>query len=710
MMKEHKKMYKKGKLWVTASLFVAAGSLAVAMTTAHADQVTTDANNQTTQTVQTVQNRAALQQTAYQTDSANQTNTQNRQASVNVGNLDSVSAQPSKLAGYSSLNVSGWHATDVSKAQPNHYVIVYDNTQHKELGRHKVATVSRPDVQRAYPNVENSMNSGFNSSFYLPNSVFNNGDSLSVVARTTDDAINGEGNHTDLWFRPFKIDNANHAYLDGVSIDNNQVKVSGWHATNQGYPHRNHFIIAFDASQHREITRVRVGYGSGSSYLRNDVSRVFPTVLDAAYSGFNASFSLQPAFLHDQVQFISRWTSSADGNSDYVDYWFKPQWLVSDRSNRAWLDSFNIRNGKLHVAGWHATNEALAKPYHTIIIVNGKTGRELGRQTVTALPRNDVAKAYPGIMTANKSGFSTDFNLSGAMINIPLRVISRWSASADANENYTDYAFNERLDMNKQAGWLDNFSENDDNSTVSVSGWHAADMSEWYRHHFIILYDLSQHRELGRHEVNNTYSNDVAHAKPGILNANQARFNTSFTIDPYYGDDMMQVVSRYSDSPNGEGNYTQIWMNNRLLNTPKMALVGQVLYDRNGNAHNVPTDTPEHVARVIVDCINASQPKSEIDRLSLAAEFVHLFCQRCTYTESGPYYYKPIGVFIKHQYSCAGATRAVGMVLNMMGYSYRHVNENKWAHQWAIVNLHGQNAWVDADLGQAGWGDYLFPF
>lgn len=60
------------------------------------------------------------------------------------------------------------------------------------------------------------------------------------------------------------------------------------------------------------------------------------------------------------------------------------------------------------------------------------------------------------------------------------------------------------------------------------------------------------------------------------------------------------------------------------------------------------------------------------------------------YSSSVPHYNDPYGFFIKKIASCAGATRATGLCLNILGIPYEHVNENKWSHQWCRVNLHGK--------------------
>lgn len=696
----HKKLYKAGKLWLVAT--IASFGMLLATTTAHADQ-----NQPATSQVSTT---AVTQTATTHVNAAATAVTQSRQAAAtnnaNYGHLDGVKLTESNIAGYDSVVANGWHAADASQDEPYRYMILFDNTTNRELYRHRFDNaVTRPDVQNVYPDVNGSRESGFHDSLYVPDNVVSRGDTLSLVSRFTDDALHGEGHRTDYWFAPFKLDNANRANLDGVSIEDNQVNVSGWHATNQaaGYPY--HYVIAYDVSQHRELGRQLVDFDDlDNGHIRKDVARVFPLIANAAGSGFNVSFDLRPEFINDQIQFVSRWSTSADGNSGYVDYWFGPEWLVADKSNNAYMDNFGVRNGRLHVSGWHATNLALGRNYHTIIILDANNNHELARKTVSHGQRNDVAAAFPSIMTASYSGFDASFDLQPEMFTEPLRIISRWSATPDANEDYVDYWFNGNLNLNKQAAWLDTLDE--DGDTITVSGWHAADQSMIYPHHVLILFDRSLGHEIGRQEVANNYSPDVANAQGDIANAGQCRFSTTFTIDPSYANDMLQVISRYSDSASGEGNYVQIWLTNRELNTPKLALVGDYLYDRFGNAHRIPTDSPESVAHLIADVVRQAGNRTDRAKVELAALYVSEFCKRCRYTMSGPYYATPYGVFIAHEYSCAGATRALGLVLNYLGYQYHHENENQYTHQWCTLMMDGRMGWADGQAGTADYGNY----
>lgn len=109
-----------------------------------------------------------------------------------------------------------------------------------------------------------------------------------------------------------------------------------------------------------------------------------------------------------------------------------------------------------------------------------------------------------------------------------------------------------------------------------------------------------------------------------------------------------------------------------------------------------------------------SSAPTDLELVSIACKLVGEYCRVCTYTTKDPDYYTAYGVFVKGVYTCAGSVRALGMVLDCMGYSWTHVNENQWDHQWCELNMDGKKGWADAydgyaygELGiGAGYGSY----
>lgn len=64
-----------------------------------------------------------------------------------------------------------------------------------------------------------------------------------------------------------------------------------------------------------------------------------------------------------------------------------------------------------------------------------------------------------------------------------------------------------------------------------------------------------------------------------------------------------------------------------------------------------------------------------------------------SYSTSSAHYNDAYGYLILGSASCAGSARTTGLCLNMLGYSYEHVNENQWSHQWCRVPV-GDGFWI----------------
>lgn len=121
------------------------------------------------------------------------------------------------------------------------------------------------------------------------------------------------------------------------------------------------------------------------------------------------------------------------------------------------------------------------------------------------------------------------------------------------------------------------------------------------------------------------------------------------------------------------------------------------------NSDNSKYNQAKAVAQKIANSITGS---NDLEKITKAARIVSEYCSKGKYTQTGSDYYTAYGVFIKGEYSCAGATRALGMVLECMGYSWQHMNENQWTHQWVVVTMDGQVGYADGQVGIAGYGKH----
>ena len=306
-----------------------------------------------------------------------------------------------------------------------------------------------------------------------------------------------------------------------------------------------------------------------TSVSRPDVQKAH-NVYNATNSGFSTSLDLGNALANtDSVRIISRYSSAADGNSGYVDYWFAP--VSIDQNNYACLDNVSVINGKLQFAGWNATNRSANRKYHYIILIDHSNGnREIARQLVTTdNNRADVANVYPNIDGAATSGFKVGFDLSKLNLNHQLQIISRYTDDPAGNGNYVDYWFSPVTGNYSNQGYLDNFVINNSGQVVA-SGWHANDVTKFEQNHFIILYDMTSNKQVAVIKTTNITRNDVAKAYPSIRTAANSGFKVSFDLpkNSIISGHKYVVVSRYSTSDQGngdQGQYTDYWYDPKNL-------------------------------------------------------------------------------------------------------------------------------------------------
>lgn len=113
------------------------------------------------------------------------------------------------------------------------------------------------------------------------------------------------------------------------------------------------------------------------------------------------------------------------------------------------------------------------------------------------------------------------------------------------------------------------------------------------------------------------------------------------------------------------------------------------------------------MAKLIADLILADPSyTTDYQKIDVAAQVVAGLCRQAVYgSDTTKYYRSPYGVFIAGVYTCAGSTRALGRVLDYMGYSWEHAHENENRHQWCVVTMDGQTGYADGMGGFAGYGE-----
>ena len=412
----------------------------------------------------------------------------------------------------------------------------------------KVNNNAAPQADNAAPQADNATPQADNATPQADNAT-----------PQADNAAANDYNHSD---------NGNYGYIDSATINNNQLHVVGWSATNQAVnKDTSRYVIAYDNTTNSELGRVQVT----NPVARPDVKKAY-NVYDAQNSGFDVNVSLNFDKMNsylDEIRIISRYSGVPDGNSDYVDYVSQP--VVLDKNNYAYLDNFNVNNGILHVSGWNATNNAIKRPKHFVILYDRTTNREVARQRViTGIERPDVERAYPQVVNADISGFAADFDVTNLNINDEYQILSRYSNRDNGEGSYVTYwSFNpQRLapttHFNK--GYLDNFNISKAGQ-VAVRGWQATNLSNIQSNRFVILFDNTTNRQVASVKISGTDRPDVEKAYSQVLNAAKSGYDVTFDLNQSQIAQLLpnhsyRIVSRYSADANGNGDnkqYTDIW-------------------------------------------------------------------------------------------------------------------------------------------------------
>lgn len=102
------------------------------------------------------------------------------------------------------------------------------------------------------------------------------------------------------------------------------------------------------------------------------------------------------------------------------------------------------------------------------------------------------------------------------------------------------------------------------------------------------------------------------------------------------------------------------------------------------------------------------QGTTDLERIAAAAGLVNIYVGEGISTSATHGYNQPFGTLVTFYSSCAGSTRAMGLILEYMGFEWYHMGESQWNHQWCIVyDVDGQTAFADGSvLGMAGYGTW----
>ena len=556
--KKHYKLYKDGKNWCAMALAVAAVSAGLVLGNTNVKADTPADNVPVVKTTNPTTGDANA-------ELASQEKAAQAKDNGNYGYLDAA-----QVLNNNDSHVSGWQATNQAAGKDNRYLVAYDSTTNTELGRTSITeNVARPDVAKAYPDVVNAKDSGYQATMNNLDwsKVKSVDDQIHIVSRYSD-AANGEGNHVDNWSQPINLDKGNYAYLDSFGVKDNQLQVSGWNATNKALGKKYHYVILYDRTAGHEITRTKI-----EPIARLDVAQVYSQVINAKNSGFNTAFSLADIDLNHELQIISRYSDDANGEGNYVSYWYAPKKLApANTSNQGSLDSFNLSNGQLIVSGWHATDYSQVENNHYLILFDNTNKTQVKSIKVTNVARPDVAKAYPTVATAGQSGFNANFGTVNLTPGHSYSLVSRYSTLDGGNgdngqSKTTDYWFNP-VTLDQQASYVDSFTKTD--NSYNVKGWMVSDQSINKPNAYLIL--LNDGQKIARTKVELTDRPDVAKVYPSIYNSQKSGFNGEFKVDPAKANGTLKVIMRFAgddanhnysdqysqDYPTNAGNFDNI--------------------------------------------------------------------------------------------------------------------------------------------------------
>lgn len=236
------------------------------------------------------------------------------------------------------------------------------------------------------------------------------------------------------------------------------------------------------------------------------------------------------------------------------------------------LDSITfggINGDQLEITGWFASDKAQGKNNAFIILTNEKENKEYGRAQVNLNDRPDVAKAYPDIPNATRSGFKGTIPYSPEIQGSKCTVIFRYSSDPEGNQDFVDYAVPYTFD--KAAANLDCISTLVYSNKLHVSGWFASDLRKSSDVLFMLLIDPKTHKEYQRINVSVTQRQDVQLAHPEIFQSLNSGFECNFDYNSSMVGKDLQVIMRYTDDHEGNGHSTDYWF--PPFNGPSMPVV-----------------------------------------------------------------------------------------------------------------------------------------
>lgn len=350
--------------------------------------------------------------------------------------------------------------------------------------------------------------------------------------------------------------------LDQLTADSNNVHVLGWHAISDASNLPYSYLILIDTSTGREYKRIAFNRAR-----RQDVANAYPSINTATMSGINVNIPVDSGMYGHTYKVISRYAQLPSGEGSAKDFDFTNTVKVPApvKQNIGSLDNIKISTNKISMNGWHASDDAKNRNIHYLIFMNASTNREIKRVKVNNSLRNDVHSAYPNVYNSGMSGFGTDISIDKTLEGKNIYVISRYTAAANGDSDYVDYQFPNIINVPQgpsNLGSIDQLTQV--GNMLHISGWHISKNVQRLNNNFIIIMNKVTNKEIERVRINRITRNDVASAYPTVDNAAHSGFDFKLSVDSKLKQKDIYLISRYSNSSNGEGQYVDYKFINSL--------------------------------------------------------------------------------------------------------------------------------------------------
>lgn len=348
-----------------------------------------------------------------------------------AGNIDSLQVQEN------TIKVRGWHTGRDTTAKQLRYMFVMEAGSTKELARVKIENQSRFDVAKYFPGISSAEVSGFELTIPITEAM--RGKSIYIVTRYSP-GLDENVSVSDLWFTSNRLpipEYRNLGYIENLSVNDNKMRVKGWHASEKATSQNQRYLFIMDADTGKELQRMPL-----TSVSRPDVSRVVPTFATAGMSGFDVTLPLTDALRGKKIFVVTRYMSGSNPDASLGDKWFVDSTLsLPAHQNYGYVDDVKVTNNILNVKGWHATTRATTANNRYLFIMNADTGKEIKRMPLASVSRPDVSRVVPSIAVAGMSGFDVSIPITEELKGKKIFIVTRYMPGTNPDASLDDMWF-----------------------------------------------------------------------------------------------------------------------------------------------------------------------------------------------------------------------------------------------------------------------------